>query len=199
MNKVKVFFVFGKQGSGKSTQAKLLAEHRAIPYFATGDELRRASEQPTEFGDKLKAMMLTGGLVDDETVKSLFIDFISKHDCSNGLVVDGFPRDMAQFEMLETLSQEHDWLVVAIEINISHQVALERIALRKIVVDGKVTTRSDDEPAIVNKRLAVYEQSTVPLIEEFLQKYTLLKIDGEPAIAQVFADVCQKISQLDAN
>jgi len=189
---INVYSFFGMQGSGKSTQAKLVSEKLGWPYFNTGNELREASLEDSEFGKFLREYLKTGNLVEDKTIHELFNNFI-KNNKDKNFITDGFPRNMAQYEMLKKLSLINGWQVTAIDIVITESEAQKRIASRVEVVGGKKIVRSDDRPDIVAKRIATYQKETQPLLDRYAQDFKLLSIDGMPPIEEVFGEVCRKL------
>lgn len=173
---------FGLQGSGKGTQASKLAEYRKVPYFEAGQELRNFTQSKARGAISVREIMMKGQLVPNHYLKELFTEFIADHDCSKGLVIDGFPRNIAQVELLEELAAEHGWEIEIIEIIISPETALIRAANRVAIVDGKEVKRDDDKPEIIKKRIETFHQQTVPIIKLLEKKHRYVKVDGEPDI-----------------
>lgn len=184
MNKT-VYLMFGPQGSGKSTQGERLAEYLNIPYFDAGAALRELAQSGTPVGNDVAQRMKAGRLVSNETLRDLFAAFIDQHDCSRGLVTDGFPRNEVQIELLEELSKQHHWQILGVNIEISDDTARRRLASRKILVDGQLVSRDDDQPEIVSKRLETFRRETAPIISWLKSRGEILTIDGEPSIDEV--------------
>lgn len=190
----KVYLFFGPQGSGKSTQAQKLAAYLDVPYFNTGEKLRELASQNSPQGMAVAQAMKEGKLVSDDILKELFSSFVAERNLNNGFVADGFPRESAQLQLLEQLATEYDWQIIGIFINIKDETVNERLAHRTITVNGVETRREDDEPAILQKRLAAYRHDTVPIINWLKAHNEVVEIDGEPSIDDVFAAVLQAVS-----
>lgn len=193
MSKHKVYLVFGAQGSGKSTQAKLLSEKLNIPFFDAGNELRTFAHSGTEEAEIVKEKMAKGQLVSNSTLRQLMESFIAKHAVEGSIVVDGFPRNVVQLELLEEMVAELGWDIVAIFVELDDETAKKRLADRFQMIDGQKVRRQDDQPAIVEKRLAVFRRETLPVIDEIEEKFTLIKADGLPSIDQIHQEILEKI------
>ena len=194
ISNVNCYLVFGPQGSGKSTQGKLLSEALMLPYFDAGDQLRALSQTDSEEGKRVHELMQLGRLVENATLSNLLEDFITKHNCEKGIVVDGFPRNLAQAKLLDEIVNDHHWKIVGFYIDINDETAKERLAGRYQMVNGKKVVREDDQPAIVAKRLEVFKRDTMPVVEYLEKNYQLYRIDGTPSIADVHEAVMSKIN-----
>lgn len=193
-NNISVYLVFGPQGSGKSTQAKLLSEQLNLPYFDAGDQLRQFVETDSEQALNVREQMQNGRLVSNDLLRQLFTNFMEQHNCKRGMVADGFPRNLKQVELLNELALSHYWNVQGIYIDISDDVAKERLSKRFTIVNGEKVVRSDDQPAIVEKRLQVFKRETLPIIEYLRIHHTLHSIDGQPSISDVHISVMKAIN-----
>lgn len=191
----KVYLLFGPQGSGKSTQAEKLSAYLGIPYFNTGELLRSLAQTNTPQGVAVAESMKNGQLVPDDILRTVFTDFISQNDLTHGFVADGFPRVSAQLDLLEKLAKEYDWDILGIFIDINDQTVSERLSHRTIIVNGVETRREDDQPEILKKRLEAYRHDTLPIIDWLTKKGKMVKIDGEPSIDEVFAEVTKAAEQ----
>ncbi len=176
--------LLGPPGAGKGTQAETLCEAFTIPHISTGNMLREAFDEETELGLEAKALMDAGILVSDEVIVGLVEDRISKGDCKNGFLFDGFPRTIPQAQALVDRDIPID---AVIEIHVPDQDIIERMSGRRMhpgsgrnyhviynppKIDGKddltgedLVQREDDEPETVKDRLKVYEDQTAPLID----------------------------------
>jgi adenylate kinase len=192
-NKQIVFLVFGPQGSGKSTQAKYLADDLKVPFFDAGNELRVFATKDDPESLEVHQMMLEGKFVPNRILKKLFVQFMETHDCGQGMVADGFPRNIVQVEVLVHLVEQHNWDVVGIFIDISDETAKERLSKRVILKNGKKAIRQDDQPHIVEKRLALFKKETLPVVEYLDKRHALLRVDGEPSVEDVRAEVEDKV------
>jgi len=193
MTKIPVYLIFGPQGSGKSTQAELLSTKLNLPYFDTGKELRQyiAADHPNS--QKIKAVVESGMLVDNDLLKLIITNFLERFDCTGGVVIDGFPRNIAQIDLMEKLAEEKNWHVLAYYVHISDEIAKERLSKRHTIVNGKKTFRTDDTPAIVAKRLQVFKEETLPVIEHYRKNDQLIEIDGEPSRQEVFQQITDSL------
>jgi adenylate kinase len=178
--------LLGKQGAGKGTQAARLAEHYGVRHVSTGELFRSAAAAGTEEGLKAQKYMESGNLVPDDVVIRVVEEQLSDDgSLSDGFVLDGFPRTEPQAIELERLL-ESDPLDVVVNLEVSRDIVLDRIAGRRVceqcgatyhvnmppkhdwtcdVCGGKVVQRDDDTEAAVSRRLELYEQETVPLID----------------------------------
>ncbi len=173
--------LLGPPGSGKGTQAVLLAEQLGVPAIATGDMLREALEAGTEAGQEAAGYMRRGELVPDAAMIRLISQRLEQPDAAHGFVLDGFPRTIAQAEALdEAVAIDH-----VVELRCDPETIVERMAGRRIhqpsgrvyhlahsppqrdgcddVTGEPLTVREDDRPEVVRERLRVYEAKTAPL------------------------------------
>lgn len=194
MNKVPCYLIFGPQGSGKSTQAELLANKLGLPFFDSGKQLREVVAKGGELSQQLASTMQSGQLVANDVLRRIFDDYLHSHDCSKGLVTDGFPRNITQTTLFSDLANDYNWRVTAFYVSITDKTAKERLSKRYQIVDGKKVFRDDDKPAIVDKRLAVFKQETLPVINWLKKHYQVYQIDGEPSRQEVFQSILEKIN-----
>ena len=174
--------LLGGPGAGKGTQAGLLISRFGIPQIATGDMLRAAVAAGTPLGKAAKAVMDRGELVSDEIIIGLVKERIGQEDCARGFLFDGFPRTVPQAEALRDAGVDIDAVV---EIDVDHEVIIERMGGRRVhpgsgrvyhvehnppkrdgfddLTGEPLVHRDDDQPDVVRKRLAVYEEQTAPL------------------------------------
>ncbi|MGQ0802529.1 MAG: adenylate kinase [Actinomycetota bacterium] len=193
--------LLGKQGAGKGTQAARLAEHYGIPHVSTGELLRAAAAAGTEFGKKAEEYMNRGELVPDEVVFGLLAERVAAGGgrVEDGFVLDGFPRTEAQAIELDRVLRTHP-LDAVINLDVSTEIVLDRIAGRRVCDNcgatyhvsmppkknwtcdecgGKVVQRADDTEDAVMRRLELYEQETVPIIDHYRKLGKLDVVDGE--------------------
>lgn len=193
--KIPAIFIFGCQGSGKSTQAELIRDKYKIPFFDMGQNLRDFATGQTKLAQSVKKSMLEGKLVSNEAIQEIFTNFADSTNTSKGFVADGFPRNLTQCELLAQLADSHNWQVVAINVELTKESAVKRLSSRTVVVNGKTTRRADDQPEIVAKRLVTYEQETVPILDWLSTRYQYYSVDGEPDIDGVFQQVNKIVAQ----
>ena len=188
--------VLGPQGSGKGTQAKLIAKTYGIPHIATGDMIREMKELDTELGRRVKEIYDRGDLVDDATIVELIESRLDRGDTLPGFILDGFPRNTAQAEALDELLHrlERD-LDVVFELQVGNrEVLLERIA-KRAVEEG----RSDDTPEAIRKRLEIYERETAPLVEYYrTTRGNVVGIHADQPVDAVFAEIRATLDQVAA-
>lgn len=191
--------LLGKQGAGKGTQAARLAEHFGIAHLATGDLLRAAAAAGTAVGLEAQRYMDAGELVPDEIVFGVVEENVTGDELTDGFVLDGFPRTEAQAIELERVLDGRP-LDVVINLDVSTEIVLDRIAGRRVCegcgatyhvnlppkddwtcdsCGGKVVQRSDDTEEAVMRRLELYEEETVPIIDFYRRLGKLEVVDGE--------------------
>jgi adenylate kinase len=191
--------LLGKQGAGKGTQAARLAEHFDIAHLATGDMLRAAAAAGTAVGLEAERYMDAGELVPDEIVFGVVEENVTGNELTEGFVLDGFPRTESQAVELERVLDGRP-LDVVVNLDVSTESVLDRIAGRRVcegcgatyhvnmppkddwscdVCGGKVVQRSDDTEEAVMRRLELYDQETVPIIDFYRRLGKLEVVDGE--------------------
>ncbi len=175
--------LLGSPGSGKGTQAQFITEKYSIPQISTGDMLRAAVRDGTPLGIEAKKVMDIGGLVSDDLILGLIKERVTRSDCANGFLLDGFPRTIAQAQGLSDMGVKIDNVI---EINVSDEEIVTRIEGRRVhlqsgrsyhikfnapKVDGidditgePLIQRDDDKEETVRRRLAVYHDQTKPLV-----------------------------------
>jgi adenylate kinase len=175
--------LLGSPGSGKGTQAQFITEKYAIPQISTGDMLRAAVSDGTQLGLEAKKVMDAGALVSDDIILGLIKERIAQPDCTNGFLLDGFPRTIAQAEGLDAMGVKIDNVI---EINVADEETVKRIAGRRVhpqsgrtyhveynppkvegiddVTGEALIQRDDDKEETVRKRLSVYHEQTKPLV-----------------------------------
>ncbi|HEV8232180.1 MAG TPA: adenylate kinase [Thermoanaerobaculia bacterium] len=177
---MRVIFL-GPPGSGKGTQAKLLAERLEIPAISTGDMLREAVRQGTALGRRAQAIMEAGELVPDDLVIDLARDRIAAPDARRGFLLDGFPRTTEQARALDRLLKGNgEALNAVINLLVPEKTLTERM-LGRAALEG----RSDDRPETVAERLRVYREKTAPLVEHYRAAGILKDVDGSGEIFEV--------------
>lgn len=204
--------MLGAPGAGKGTQAKKIADKYSIPHISTGDIFRANIKEGTELGKKAKTYMDQGLLVPDELVVDLVVDRVQQDDCSNGYVLDGFPRTIPQAESLDAaLEKLGDKIDYAINVEVPDENIVRRMSGRRACLAcgatyhlvhippkkegicdncGKeLVLRDDDKPETVTKRLNVYHEQTQPLIDYYTKKNVLAEVDGTKDMEEVFQDI----------
>lgn len=210
--------MLGAPGAGKGTQAIQIAEKYRIPHVSTGDLFRSNISNNTELGKEAKGYMDAGKLVPDELTVRMLFDRVSKDDCANGYVLDGFPRTIAQAEVLEAeLAKRNDKIDYAIDVEVPDENIVKRMGGRRACVKcgatyhiehvppkqegicdscgSELVLRADDAPETVLKRLQVYHEQTQPLIDFYGSRNILHEIDGTQDMNQVFADIVKLLGE----
>ena len=169
----------GPPGSGKGTQATVLAERHGVPHLSTGDMLRSAVARGTPTGLRAKPLMEKGGLVPDEIVDALVEERLKEADAGNGFLLDGYPRNLAQAGALSRLLDELDRpLTAVVYLDVDDETLVARIS-------GRSEGRPDDREDVVRERLRVYREQTMPLIDYYAARDQLRRIDGHGTIEEV--------------
>lgn len=177
--------ILGPPGAGKGTQAKRISTETAIPHIATGDMLRVAMDEQTEMGVRITPIYDAGDLVPDDLMIELIRERLGVSDTSDGFILDGFPRNVAQAEALDRMLEEIDReLTAVLYFQVPDELAVERLHVRALQ-EG----RTDDTPEIIRHRLEVFHQSTEPVVEYYRSKGILVGIHAERPIDAVFAEV----------
>jgi len=208
----KYIVLLGPPASGKGTQAARLKEMLDLPHVASGDLFRENLQNETELGQKAKIYMDRGELVPDDVTIAMVMERLSRPDCANGALLDGFPRTIAQAEALDqALAQQGHGISIVPYIAVPDEVLIERVSGRRLcrlcgesyhvrfnppkqpgVCDkdgGELYQRDDDKPETVRKRLQVYWEQTSPLIDYYRDQGVLVEVDGDQPIDDVTADL----------
>ena len=173
--------LLGAPGSGKGTQAKLLKKEFNIPHISTGDLLRGAIADKTDLGLAAKVVMDKGQLVNDDIVLGMLKERLAKDDAKKGFILDGFPRNLVQADMLDKLLEEINMPAQhAILIAVDPEEVVGRIAKR-----AEIEGRTDDTEEVVRDRINVYENQTAPVVDHYKQHDVLSEVLGTGAIEQV--------------
>ncbi|MFK8011521.1 MAG: adenylate kinase [Marinicellaceae bacterium] len=173
--------LLGAPGSGKGTQAKLLKEEYNIPHISTGDLLRAAVAAKSDLGMAAKVVMDKGQLVSDEIVLGMLKERLSQDDARNGFILDGFPRNLTQADMLDELLNGINMPVEhAVLIAVDPEEVVGRIAKRALQ-EG----RSDDTESVVRDRINIYENQTAPVVDYYKKHDVLSEVLGQGTIDQV--------------
>ncbi|EJO5348497.1 adenylate kinase [Clostridium botulinum] len=204
--------LLGPPGAGKGTQAKLISEKFSIPHISTGDIFRANIKEKTPLGIEAKRYIDNGQLVPDEVTIGIVKDRLTKDDCDNGFLLDGFPRTVAQAEALdEFLKGINKDLDVALLIKVPEEFILERMTGRRVctscgasyhirfnppkvegkcdICDNELIQRKDDTEATVKERLEVYSKQTYPLINYYTDNGIISEVNGTESIEKVFGNI----------
>lgn len=208
--------LLGPVGAGKGTQARRIATKYGVLHLASGDLLRAHRTQNTELGRQAKLYMDRGALVPDDLVITMIIDRMRQPDASHGVLLDGFPRTVAQAQALdEELEEEGRQLKAALYLKVPFDVLVERAAGRWTcrtcgatynyrvnpphkhgicdVDGGELYQREDDRVDVVSERIKVYLQDTVPVVDYYRERGILREVDGTREIDTVASEIEQQL------
>jgi len=215
-----IFIVLlGPPGAGKGTQAQIISQTMDLPHISTGDLFRENTKNQTELGKEAQSYMNQGQLVPDSLTISMVKERLSRKDCVNGALLDGFPRTSAQAQafdkmLLETFNSKVDCVPC---IDVEADYLIERLCGRRMCPNGHVFhvkfnppkesgvcdicgsalyQREDDKIETVSKRIAVYEAQTAPLIQYYKNQNVLYMIDGTQKIDSVSADILNVLKKI---
>ena len=204
--------LLGAPGAGKGTQASKISDAYSLPHISTGDIFRENIKNQTEIGLLAKSYIDKGALVPDEVTCKIVEERIGREDCKNGYMLDGFPRTIAQAEVLAKITK----IDAVINIDVDFSLLMDRLCGRRVCKDcgesyhvstmngatncsrcgGELIQRKDDNPETVQSRLDVYKAQTQPLIAYYGEKGVLVNIDGNAAPTEVFAEISAKLNAL---
>lgn len=201
--------LIGAPGSGKGTQAKVLAERSGVPHISTGDILRDAVKRGTELGRKAEPIMASGALVPDDLMMGIIDERLKLDDARKGFILDGFPRTVAQAEKLGEILQGNgsDDLRV-VYLSVPDEAIVRRIAARRScpgcgaiyhlenspprVADvcdkcgSALVARADDKEEAVRPRLENFHRQTMPVVDFYRRQGRFVEVDGVGAIDEIF-------------
>ena len=184
--------LFGPPGAGKGTQAEKLVQERGMVQLSTGDMLRAAIAAGTELGMKAKEIIDRGDLVSDDIMVGMIDERMSQDDCQSGVILDGFPRTVAQAKALDDMfDAKNISLAHVIEIKVDEQALFARIEKRASETGGE---RSDDNADVLAKRLKVYHDNTAPVLPYYEAKGLLKTVDGMASIEEVSGQISKVLA-----
>lgn len=210
--------LLGPPGAGKGTQAKLVSGKLKMPHISSGDIFRENLKNKTELGNLAGGFINRGELVPDDVTIAMIKDRLSRPDCTQGALLDGFPRTAAQAEALDTMLQDLDGQVVAVPyIKVAEEILIDRLTGRWTcptcsrvyhekfnppqetgicdLDQAELYQRDDDKAETVKNRIRVYLEQTQPLIDYYQKVGVLLEIDGAQGIDQVSVDLLAALPQ----
>ncbi|HLH23397.1 MAG TPA: adenylate kinase [Chloroflexota bacterium] len=200
--------IMGPPGVGKGTQATDLAAHMGVPHIATGDLFRDAAQRGTPLGREAQGYMERGELVPDALTIALLLDRLNESDAATGALLDGFPRTLAQAEALDqALAERGRFVGRALYLTAPRAVLVERLAGRWLCrvcqtpyhetfspprtpgecdrCGGELYQRADDRRETIERRLDVYLEQTLPVVEYYRARGVLVEVNGDQDIAAV--------------
>ncbi len=214
-----LLILLGPPGAGKGTQADRIVNEYALAYISTGGILREAVKSGTVLGRKARQYMDQGKLVPDDLIVEIVKERLSEPDCSEGALLDGFPRTVAQADFLDkVLTKNGEKVDRVLLIEVSDNELIERLTGRRVCSDcganyhvkykpprvrntcdqcgGDLIQRDDDKIETVQERLQVYKKQTEPLIEYYKKKELLSAVDGEQDMDSVFKQVIMILEEI---
>lgn len=204
--------LLGPPGAGKGTQAAQIIEKYHIPHISTGDIFRENIKNETELGKKAQEYISKGQLVPDSLVIDIALDRLSKDDCRNGFLLDGFPRTVQQAEALDKyLGNKDSKVEYVLDIQVEKETLIDRLITRRVCRDcgatynikgmppkkenvcdkcgGELYQRADDNEETVNNRIDVYNTQTKPLLDYYEKAGNIVHLDGEAGLAKLFESI----------
>ena len=204
--------LLGPPGAGKGTQAAKIIEKYDVPHISTGDIFRENIKEGTPLGKKAQEYMERGELVPDSLVIEIATDRLTKDDCSEGFLLDGFPRTVEQAEALDAFLEKDgkkvDWVL---DIDVEKEELMTRLTGRRVCKEcgatyhvvnippkqegicdecgGELYQRADDTVETVENRIEVYNSQTKPLIDYYEEKGNIAHLDGAAELDEVFAEI----------
>jgi adenylate kinase len=209
--------MLGPPGAGKGTQAKRITKVFCVPHVSTGDLFREHLKNETELGQLANQYMAKGELVPDDVTVEMVRERLSRTDCADGVVLDGFPRTCPQAEALDTLLRNMDReLSVVFYIRLDDESIIRRLSGRRVCPNGhlfhiefsppetpgvcdhdglELYQRDDDKKETVKDRLRIYMKDTAPLIDYYSDRGLLKEFDGDQAVEDVTVDLLESVQR----
>ncbi|NCW71517.1 MAG: adenylate kinase [Actinobacteria bacterium] len=202
----------GPPGAGKGTQAQFLAAHYSIPHISTGDIFRANLKAETPLGLQAKGFMDNGELVPDSVTNEMVKDRLTHDDVANGFLLDGFPRNVAQAEVLRAiLAEKKTPLDAVLEFSLANEEIVARLSSRRtckecgqpsVGVDkcpqcgGDVYQREDDKAEVIARRLEVYQEQTAPIISFYRNEGLLITVGALGSVEDITAHAISALSRV---
>ena len=213
----KIVVIMGAPGAGKGTQARLLQERLGLPQISTGDMFRAMKEAQTPLGEELRATLSSGALVPDELTNRIVRERTGREDCRAGYILDGFPRTIAQAQMLETIAAEQDRALTAVFVDVPSDVLEKRMTGRRscpvcgeiynvhfkppkaegvcdLHPEARLVHRTDDNAETIKTRLATYERDTRPILDYYEAAGRLRRVDGTRGPDEIYGDIAKIVT-----
>ena len=202
----------GPPGAGKGTQAQFLAAHFSIPHISTGDIFRANLKAGTDLGNQAKSFMDRGELVPDSVTNEMVKDRLTHVDVANGFLLDGFPRNVAQAEVLRAILAERKTpLHAVLEFSLADDEIIARLSSRRTCRDcgapsvgvdkcptcgGEVYQREDDKAEVITRRLEVYAEQTAPIISFYRNEGLLISVSAVGNVDDITASAISALSRV---
>ncbi len=189
LSQMKDLILVGIQGSGKGTQAKILAQNKGYQIFETGGALRAIGKEDSDLGRQVKEITTRGDLVPNEIVMEIVRDFVNnKAEKSKPIIFDGIPRSEEQRQSLEVLLED-----LGRDFEVLHVVLSEDEAFSRVMKRAEIEGRADDNPEAIRKRIQNFYKFTQPLLEPWNKMGKVTDIDGDQPIEKVTAEIAEKL------
>lgn len=202
----------GPPGAGKGTQAQFLAAHFSIPHISTGDIFRANLKAGTELGKQAQTFMDRGELVPDSVTNEMVRDRLTHDDVAHGFLLDGFPRNVAQAEVLRAiLADKKTPLHAVLEFSLADEEIIARLSSRRTCRDcgapsvgvdkcptcgGEVYQREDDKAEVIARRLEVYAEQTAPIISFYRNEGLLISVSASGSVEDITASAISALSRV---
>ena len=202
----------GPPGAGKGTQAQFLAAHYSIPHISTGDIFRANLKAGTPLGLQAKGFMDNGELVPDSVTNEMVKDRLTHDDVANGFLLDGFPRNVAQAEVLRAiLAEKKTPLDAVLEFSLANEEIVARLSSRRTCKEcgqpsvgqdkcpqcgGDVYQREDDKAEVIARRLEVYQEQTAPIISFYRNEGLLITVGALGSVEDITAHAISALSRV---
>jgi len=212
-----VLILLGPPGAGKGTQAKMLQTTLDVPHISTGNLLRSNIKDGTSLGDKAKGFMDAGKLVPDDLILDMLFSRVAEKDCSNGYILDGFPRTLDQAKAYHARLNE-DTKTVALNLELQDGVIIQRLSSRMVCsgcsasfhlqhsppkregicdhCNSHLIQRNDDQEEVIKKRLTVYHTQTAPLITYYSKNQSFKGVSCTQSIEKVLDEILEYLKSL---
>jgi len=191
----------GPPGAGKGTQAQFLAAHYSIPHISTGDIFRANLKEGTPLGNEAKGFMDRGELVPDSVTNAMVKDRLTHDDLGNGFLLDGFPRNVAQAEVLRAvLADKKTPLDAVLELAIADEEIIARLSTRQTLdpTTGEYYKREDDKAEVVKRRLEVYAEQTAPIISFYRSEGLLITVTAVGEVEEITSSAISALTRVTA-
>lgn len=213
----KNFIIIGPSGSGKGTQAEIIAKKYHLVHFIMGEALNKIIKENNEIGKKIDNDIKAGKWVPDNIINNIVKDHIEKIDHNQGIIFDGYPRTIEQAEYLDNiLTQKGRSKALVINLNVSPKTVTYRLLNRKVCSNcktlyhppeslketecikcgGKLVKRQDDNEEAIQKRLSEYKEKTQKVINYYQKNNQVINIDGEPEIEKVANEIENNLKEI---
>ena len=202
----------GPPGAGKGTQSQFLAAHYSIPHISTGDIFRANLKAGTPLGIEAQSFMDRGELVADSVTNEMVKDRLTHDDIANGFLLDGFPRNVAQAEVLRAvLAEKQTPLHAVLELSLANEEIVARLTARRTCKDcfqpsvgvdkcpqcgGDVYQREDDKAEVITRRLEVYQEQTAPIISFYRNEGLLITVSALGEVEDITANAISALNRV---